>query len=73
MVVKYKIMSYSVLKKMSAFYNAVVDYKLTLNNYDYNINSLIGYNIILKWNGQVKCFCGKKFKAFHSSLIKPFS
>ena len=42
MVVKYKIMSYSVLKKMSAFYNDVVDYKLTLNNYDYNINSLIG-------------------------------
>ena len=60
-------MSYSVLKKMSAFYNDVVDYKLTLNNYDYNINSLIGHNIILKWNGQVKCFCGKKFKKFYRS------
>ena len=67
MVVKYKIMSYSVLKKMSAFNNTVVDYKLTLNNYDYNMNSLIGHNIILKWNGQVKCFCGKNFKKVYRS------
>ena len=51
----------SFFKKMNVELKDVVNYSLDLNGI-HNMNSYIGKEIKIEWNGVVICECGKKRK-----------
>lgn len=53
------------LKKMDTDLRDVVYYTLDINGISHKMNSYIGKQIRIIWNGMVLCSCGKKMKIFY--------
>ena len=53
------------LKRMDTELKDVVNYTLDIHGKNHNMNSYIGQQIKINWNGSVICICGKEMGSFY--------